>query len=249
MTAYSVSSTGSSDSLSSVPPSPTTTTATATDTTPALLSTEDATKFFITTLTPKGYPKTFTYKHRDLFDWTSAAAVSKLNKWRSQILRRTTKQKKRDPKAKYLRAENDFITEAHRVATEAGLRIDWAKVTEAFNERFEGVVIEVVGITTVYELEGGFQLTWENQGSDEPRPARTQKSLVTQRDRIEEVRRIRKTPNARKKEVEAKGKGKAKATAEEVAAWEDEEEEVGDGDDGEGNSEYEYEEEEDEDDE
>ncbi|KAI9724837.1 MAG: hypothetical protein M1812_000113 [Candelaria pacifica] len=171
---------------------------------PAVLGKVNKSKFHVTGPNRRGVVRHFAFKHQANFDWNSADEVSTLNKWRGQVIRRTTGRNARDPVTKYLPAENDFIIAVHRKAKDEKVKVDWAEVAKDFNAKFDGKIIE---------------------GSDKPRPARGEKALLTQRDRIEEVRVLRGKPDARKKERErkieraerqaakdkARGKGKAKS--------------------------------------
>ncbi len=164
-TTYEVSSTSSSDEFSSAPSDVSDINASVSGRSWAVVNNVDRSRFFVTGPNRKGEVRHFSYAHQDGFDWSSPAAIGKLNKWRSQVIRRTTGRNARQPGPKYLPLENEFLVAVHR-NIRFGAAIDWAAATADFNEEFAGKIIE---------------------GSDEPRPARSQGSLVAQRDRIAEV--------------------------------------------------------------
>ena len=68
---------------------------------------------------------------------------------------------------RYLPEEDQFLVQVHREALQTGQRrLNWASVTERFNARFQGRILE---------------------GSDQPRPARTRGSLQSESARVEEI--------------------------------------------------------------
>ncbi|KAI9701150.1 MAG: hypothetical protein M1836_001819 [Candelina mexicana] len=102
------------------------------------------------------------YKH--VVDWGNFDSVDKLNRWRQQIFRRKIGNT-RAPVVTFSDAENQFLIAEHKRKP----MNSWNKITEDFNERFEGTL---------------------QPGSKERREPRSTGSIRTQRGRIPEIREI-----------------------------------------------------------
>jgi len=138
------------------------------------------------------------FKDSARMNWTSSNMIHALNKWRGQYFRRhlglvSTYRPPFHPE------EIDWLTTYHRLAKaeadEAGeapnFRFNWNEVEHDFNHQFEGMMLK---------------------GETNPRPKREKSSLLRQRYRIPEVKKI--LENAGEKEEEDEGKGKQKKDGE-----------------------------------
>ncbi|MCJ1231789.1 hypothetical protein MMC12_008468 [Toensbergia leucococca] len=133
-------------------------------------------------------------KPRDV-DWSDPAAIRAINRWRSQLFRRTLQSNVRGERFSFLEEERRFLLDAHIEYQEKSLaagaknvdwkKFDWTRLTKEFNQKFKGQILPT---------------------SSKPRPARTKASLLTERSRLEEItdmtggfkRKDRKAPKAQR---------------------------------------------------
>jgi hypothetical protein len=80
-----------------------------------------------------------THVYKNEIDWRSEKSVTRLNAWRSQIIRRCVGSKYNNDKF-WTIEERDVLVEIVRKHQKAGATIDWAAIAKEYNSQIEGKV-------------------------------------------------------------------------------------------------------------
>ncbi|KAF8866344.1 hypothetical protein BDZ45DRAFT_683704 [Acephala macrosclerotiorum] len=119
------------------------------DTEKAIVNQKDEGKLMMTLTDEDGQDWQFPYANAKDFDWTSKAAIARLNNQRGQIIRRRLDRpgdiKDKTPKAPWTTKEKKYlsnlVTDKIRKTKHALTWTDWEEVAKDFNAKFEGVTM------------------------------------------------------------------------------------------------------------